>query len=122
MAKSVSTDVLDAALAVVRGATRMIALSAQPTTYADTTGVLRLAETAMAPADFLAPYTGAVDGRRTTVGVKSGVNVAAAGNATHVALTDATRLLYVTTCPAQALVVGGVVNFGAWDVEIGNPA
>jgi hypothetical protein len=31
-------------------------------------------------------------------------------------------LLYVTTSPAQALAAGSTVSFGAWDIEINNPA
>ena len=40
------------------------------------------------------------------------------------ALLDGTtgRLLYVTTCPAQALAVGGTVSIAGWSVEIGAPA
>ncbi len=122
MAKFVNTDVLDAALSVVRTATKMVALANQPADYATATAQT-LASVTMAPADFLAAYAGAVDGRRTTVGVKSGVAVSTAGTAAYVALTDpgTSRLLYVTTCPAQALVLGGTVSFSAWDVEIGNP-
>jgi hypothetical protein len=29
--------------------------------------------------------------------------------------------LYVTTCPAQALVTGGQVSIAGWSVEIGAP-
>ena len=122
MPKFVNTDVLDAALAVVRTATRMVALTNQPADYATATAQT-LAATTMAPADFTAPTAGVIDGRRTTVGAKSGVSVTTAGTANYVALTDpgTSRLLYVTTCPGQALVVGGTVSFSAWDVEIGNP-
>jgi hypothetical protein len=122
MAKFVNTDVLDGAIAVVRTATKMVALAAQPVGFADATSAA-LASVTMAPADFAAPYLGAVDGRRTTAAAKSGVAVSAAGTANFVALTDpgTSRLLYVTTCPAQALSLGGTVSFSAWDVEFGNP-
>jgi hypothetical protein len=43
------------------------------------------------------------------------------GTATHVALCDATRLLYVTTCTSQALTSGNTVNIPAWDIEIADP-
>ncbi len=122
MAKAVNTDVLDAAIAVVRSATRMVALAAQPADYPTATSQA-LATVTMAAVDFLAPYAGLIDGRRTTVGAKSGVAVSAAGTAAYVALTDpgTSRLLYVTTCPAQTLALGGTVSFSAWDVEFGNP-
>ena len=122
MAKAVNSDVLDAAIAVVRTATKMVALAAQPADY-PTASAQALASVTMAPADFALPVAGVVDGRRTTVGSKSGVAVGVAGTANYVALTDAgtSRLLYVTTCPAQALVTGGTVSFSAWDIEFGQP-
>ena len=122
MGKAVNTDVLDAALGVVRTATRMVALAAQPADYA-TANSAKLAEVVLAPADFSAFQTGTVDGRKTSVALKSGVSVIAAGTATHVALTDpgTSRLLYVTTCPSQALVGGATVNFAPWEIEFGNP-
>lgn len=122
MAKAVSTDVLDAAIAVVRTATRMIAVAGQPATFA-AANAGKLAEAVMAPADFGAPVAGAVNGRRTQVGAKSGVSVTAAGTADHIALLDpgTSRLLYVTTCPAQPLVAGATVNFSGWDIEFGDP-
>lgn len=121
MAKAVNPDVLDGALAVVKTATRMVALPSQPADYA-AANTAKLAEATMVAADYV-NAAGLVDGRRVTVAAKAGVNVIAAGTANHVALLDpgTTRLLYVTTCPAQALAAGGTVNFGAWDVEIGNP-
>jgi len=122
MAKAVNSDVLDAAIAVVRTATKMVALAAQPADY-PTASAQALASVTMAPADFALPVAGVVDGRRTTVGSKSGVAVGVAGTANYVALTDpgTSRLLYVTTCPAQALVTGGTVSFSAWDIEFGQP-
>lgn len=119
MAKSVHGDVLDAALTVVRGATRMVALPTAPADYAAATAA-RLAEAAMTTADF-ALAAGDVSGRKLTVAAKNALPVIAAGTATHVALLDAARVLYVTTCPSQAVSAGGVVNIAAWDVEIAAP-
>jgi len=123
MAKAVHNDVIDAALALVRSnATRMVALAAQPADYA-AANAGALANAAMAPADFTIA-DGVVNGRRASVAAKADVAVGAAGTASHVALLDApnTRLLYVTTCPAQALALGSTVSFAAWDIEIGDPA
>jgi hypothetical protein len=47
--------------------------------------------------------------------------LASAGTATHVALVDGTRPLYVTTCTSQALTSGNTVNFPVWDIEIADP-
>jgi hypothetical protein len=123
MAKAVHNDVIDAALGVVRSnATRMVALAAEPADYAAAnTGAL--ANATMVAADFTIA-DGVVSGRRVSVAAKANVAVAAAGTANHVALLDpvTTRVLYVTTCPAQALPAGGTVSFAGWDIEIGDPA
>ena len=122
MGKAVHGDVLDGALNVVKAAaTRMVALAAQPADYAAAT-VGKLAEAVMASGDYtLVP--GDVSGRKAIVAAKSGLSVIAAGTANHVALLDpvASRLIYVTTCPAQAVVSGGTVDFAAGDIEIGDP-
>lgn len=121
MAKWASNEVMDAALAVVAGATRMVAVAGQPANYA-TAWNGRLAEAGVAAGDFTVG-AGDVSGRKVMVAPKSGVAVTAAGTADHVALVDHAggRLIYVTTCPAQALPLGGTVNFQGWSVEIGAP-
>jgi hypothetical protein len=122
MAKWVADGVLDGALAVIAGANRMLALAGQPESYtAAEAGAL--ARVAMSGGDF-AVGAGEVSGRRVTVAAKAGVPVSAAGTADHVALVDVAgaRILYVTTCPAQALANGGSVSFDGWSIEIGAPA
>ncbi|MFN7173685.1 MAG: hypothetical protein ACK4MT_03120 [Thermaurantiacus tibetensis] len=121
MAKWVSPTVLDAALQAVAAADRMVALAAQPATFAEAMAG-RLAEAPMAPADF-ALGAGDVSGRKVTVAAKSGLPVLAGGTANHVALLDtaASRLLYVTTCPDQAVAPGGTVTIAGWAIEIADP-
>ncbi len=123
MAKSVSTDVLDGALNVLKtSVTKMVVCSAQPLTFTDANTTMKLAEVVMAAADFTLA-AGVTSGRRVTIAAKTAVPVLTAGSATHLALLDVTgtRLLYVTTSSAQALTTGGTVNITAWDVEIANP-
>ena len=122
MAKFVNPAVLDSALNIVATATRMVAISGQPATYAAAEAA-KLAEVTLAAGDF-ALATGDVSGRKVTVAAKSGLGVIAAGTADHIALLDpaTSALLYVTTCPAQALPVGGTVSIGTWSVEIENPS
>ncbi len=122
MAKFASTDVLDGSLNIVRQATRIVALNGQPATFAAAIAG-RLTESELTSADF-ALAAGDVSGRKVTIAARSGLAVAAEGTADHVALLDVpgSRLLYVTTCPAQALVNGGIVSIAAWSVEIGAPA
>lgn len=121
MAKWVAPAVLDGALVVVAGATRLLAVAGQPATYAEAmTG--RLAESPLTPADFaLAP--GDVSGRKVSVAARAEVPVVESGIADHVALvsTMSSNLLYVTTCPPQALVAGGTVDFGSWSIELSDP-
>jgi hypothetical protein len=124
MAKSAIPDMLDAALSYIRtNATKMVACSNQPLTYADANTTMKLAEIVMAPLDFTLA-NGITSGRRITVAAKTNVTVTTAGTANHVALLDVTgsKLLYVTTSPAQALAASTSVIFGAWDIEIANPA
>ena len=83
----------------------------------------QLADAAMAGTDFTIA-DGDTSGRKTTIGPKSGVTVAASGTADHVALLDTTTktLLYVTTATSQALTAGNTLTFDAWDVEIADPS
>ncbi len=121
MGKWVAAAVLDGALSVVSSADRMLALAGQPASYAAALSG-SLAETPLVPGDF--SFTpGTVSGRKVDVAAKSDVPVVASGTADHVVLVNAASetLVYVTTCPAQALVSGGTVNFGSWSIEIGDP-
>lgn len=123
MAKATPDAVLDKMLDEIATATRQIACSAQPLTYTEANATYALAAVTMAGGDFV-KGNGDVSGRKVTVGAKSAVDVDVTGDATHVALVrvaDST-LLYVTTCPTTSLDAAGTVNFGAWDIEIADPA
>jgi hypothetical protein len=122
MAKTCSTDVLDGALNIVKNnAVLMTVCNAQPLTRADgASGAMVLASVVMAPADFVVG-TGDTNGRKAAVAAKNAVPVTATGTAVYIALTDATRLLYVTTCTSKALTSGDQVNIPTWDIEIADP-
>ena len=120
MGKYVNPTVLDAALGIVRTATRMVALNGQPADYA-AANAGKLAESALTTADFTIA-AGDISGRKVTVAAKSGLTVVTAGTADHIALLDGSSLLYVTTCPTQGLPSGGTVSIGTWAVEISSPA
>jgi hypothetical protein len=122
MAKWVAAQVLDGALNIVAGASRMVATAGPPADYVAAIAG-QLAAAAMMANDFsLADGAGA--GRKVTIASKPAVPIVSSGTADHVALLDeaGARLLYVTTCPPQELLAGGTVNFGQWSVEIGAPA
>lgn len=124
MAKSVHSDVLDGALNIIKNnCTRMVACSAQPTTYAEANATYALANVTMTGTDFTLA-AGAVSGRKATVAQKTGVSVVTSGTANHVALLDVTnsKLLYVTTATAQALTSGNTMTFNSWTVEIADPS
>lgn len=121
MAKFANTDVLDGSLNIVSTATLMVALDGQPASYAAAFAG-RLAEAVLTSGDF-ALSAGDISGRKISIAARSGLPVLAAATADHVALLDVagSRLLYVTTCPAQALVTGGLVSIAGWSVEIATP-
>ena len=122
MGASVHNDILDAAFDVVDQSNLMIACSADPTTRAEAVTTYALADVAMTVNPDYTKADGDTSGRKVTVAAKSSVTVDTTGTATHVALVDGTRLLYVTTCTSQALTAANTVNFPAWDIEIADPA
>ncbi len=123
MAKQVGDAVLDGALNIIRNqGNLMVALPSEPASYAAAQSA-KLASVAMAPGDY-AIANGLTSGRRATVAAKTGVAITASGTGNHIAILDTTNslLLYVTTCPSQALTAGGTMSFGAWDIEIRDPS
>jgi hypothetical protein len=103
MAKSVHDDVLDGSLNVIRNnCTRMVACSAEPTTYTEGNATYALADVTMASGDFTLA-NGDTNGRKVTVAAKSGVTVDTTGTANHVCLLDVanSKLLYVRPAPAR---------------------
>lgn len=121
MAKYVHDDVLDGALDIIRNnANLLIVCSQQPTTRTEAVTTYALADIAVDSSDFT-KANGDVSGRKVTVAAQNGVTVDASGNATHIALVDGTRLLYVTTCTGQTLTAGNTVNIPAWDAEFADP-
>jgi len=123
MAKTVHDDVLDGAFDVLDQANLMIACSAQPTSRTEAVTTYALADVAMTVNTDYTKANGDVSGRKVTIAAKSTVLIDTSGTATHVALVDGTRLLYVTTCTSQALTANAsnTVNFPAWEIEIADP-
>ena len=121
MAKAVHDDVLDGAFDVLDQATIMTACSSEPTTRTEAVTTYALADATMTADTDYTKANGDTSGRKVTVAAKSSITVDTSGTATHVALCDGTRLLYVTTCTSQALTASNTVSFPAWDVEIADP-
>lgn len=125
MAKAVHNDVLDAALDKIATAGSMAVCSQQPTTRTEALVTYALATQALTTGDGGGDYTigeGDANGRKVAVAQQTGVTVTATGSANHIALCDATNLLYVTTCTSQVLsATGNTITIGTWDVEIADP-
>ena len=121
MAKSVHDSVLDGAWGVLDDGDMMTVCSAEPTTVAEARTTFKLADVAMTPVTDYTKANGDTNGRKCTMAAKSAVPVDTTGTATHVAISTATVLLYVTTCTSQALTSGNTVNIPAWDAEIADP-
>ena len=119
--KSVHDSVLDAALAVIAGASSICVCSTQPTTYAEAITTYKLAISATPT--FQAAADGDTSGRKLEVDEEADINVDTGGNAEHVALVNSVGsvLLYVTTCTLQALVQDNTVTIPTWDIEIADP-
>ena len=121
MAKTVHDDVLDGAFDILDQADLMTVCNAQPTTRTEAITTFKLADVAMTPNTDYTKSNGDTDGRKVRMAAKSAVPIDTSGTALFVALVDATRLLYVTTCTSQALTSGGTVDIPVWDVEIADP-
>lgn len=123
MAKTVHNDVLDAMLDKIATGNQMSACATQPTTRTEAITTNKLAITAMTIGDGndYIITDGDTNGRKVAVQEKTGVNVDTTGTADHVALVDASILLYVTTCTGQLLTSGNTVDFPEWDIEVADP-
>jgi hypothetical protein len=124
MAKFLHPDVQDSPCNYLKNnGTRLCVCSAQPANYTDATTTYNLATKTIASTDFTGPANGDASGRKITINAQNNVSVTSSGNATHVALCDATnsKLLEVSTCTEQTLTAGNTVNIAAHDVEFTDP-
>lgn len=123
MAKFAPDSTLDALLAEIATATRLVVCSGQPANFAGIAAVA-LADVVMTAGLGGGDYTAAngdTNGRKVTVAQQASIPIDTTGTATHISLDDGTDLIYVTTCTSQALTSGGTVTVPAWDVEIADP-
>src|SRR5688572_14341290 len=118
MPKTVHDDVLDGAWDVLDQADIQTVCSTQPTTRTEAITTFKLADVAMTPNTDYTKANGDTSGRKVTVAAKAAVPIDSSGTAGFVALCDATRLLYVTTCTSQPLTSGGTVDIPAWKAEL----
>jgi hypothetical protein len=124
MGKAAPNSTLDALLAEIATATRLVVTSAEPADFAGIAAVA-LADIALTAGDGNGDFTiadGDTSGRKVTVAQQADVDIDTTGDATHVCLDDGTDLIYVTTCTLQTLTSGGTVTVPAWKIEIADPA
>lgn len=125
MAKFADDSIMNAALAVADNGTTLHVCSGQPANHAGIAAV-SLASVSMTAGSGNGDYTvadGDTSGRKLTVLAQTGLTIASSGTATHIATTDGSTLLLVTTCTSQALVANGsnTVDVPAFDYEVGDP-
>lgn len=121
MAKWSNDSVLDAALDKIATGTIVTICTQQPTTHAQAVTTYKLADVVVDGSDFT-KANGDIDGRKVTIAEQDNVPVDTTGTATHIAISDASSLLYVTTCTSQLLTSGNTVKMPAWDIEFGDPS
>ena len=124
MAKAAPNTTIDALLAEVATATRLVVTSGEPANFAGIAAVA-LADVVLTAGAGNGDYTiadGDASGRKVTVTQQADVPIDASGTATHVSLDDGTDLVYVTTCTSQALTSGGTVTVPAWKIEVADPS
>jgi len=123
MAKAAPDSTLDALLAEVATATRLVVCSGQPANFAGIAAVA-LADVVLTAGLGAGDYTAAngdTNGRKVTVAQQTDIPIDSSGTANHVVLDDGVALVYVTTCTGQALTAGGTVTVPAWDIEVADP-
>ena len=121
MAKWLNDSVLDALLGVIDNGTIMTVCSQQPANRTEAVTTYALADVSLSGADF-SIGNGSPNGRTLTVSAKSGVTVDATGSATHVAISDGTNLLAVTTCTTKGVDSGDTLNIPSWTINVSDPS
>ena len=121
MGKSANDAIMDAGLNETRlNATQIHVCATEPTTRTEAVTTTQLASGPVDSSDFTLA-NGDSSGRKSTCSAQSALTIDNTGTGDHIAITDATRLLVVTTCAGQLLTAGGTVDIAAWDQEIGDP-
>jgi myosin-crossreactive antigen len=123
MAKSATDDVLDALLTKVATATSLSVCATAPTTRTEAVTTNMLATVTVTAGDGNGDFVIADDtsGRKLTISEQAAIEVINTGDADHIALTDDTDLLIVTTCTTQSLTDGNTVTVPAWKINVPDP-
>lgn len=120
MAKQVSDSVLDAALALIDGATEMFITDTEPANRAAAVTASLIGTHSISGSFTIG--AGTPDGRQITTPEQADVAITTSGNVNHVCLGDGSNLLLVTTTSAQqAISQGGTVTIPAFVYRIAAP-
>lgn len=125
MAKYAHPDFIDGAFNMIKASADTITYtlcSTQPTTRTEAVTTYMLASTTLNKTTEVTLANGDTSGRKMTISAKTGISVTNTGSGQHVAICDASRLLFVTTTTTQAVSAGGTVDIGSWKDEIAAPA
>jgi hypothetical protein len=115
---------LDPALNFIKtNANKICLCSEEPTTYLGATDTVYLAGATLTSGDFTGPSDGLVSGRRLMIAQKTGITVAATGNARYLALvsTISSTLLYVGLCVPVDLTISSTISIDPAIIEIKDP-
>ena len=116
MGKFIHNDVTDAALNKLSTGTVITVCSQQPTTRTEAVTTYKLADQSLDSGDFsVGAGTG---GRKITFAEQADIPVDATGEATHVAICDASNVLLVTTCSTQTVTSGNTVTVPSFSHQI----
>lgn len=125
MAKYAHPNFIDGAFNYIKNSADVITYtlcSTQPTTRLEAVTTYMLATSTINKATEITLAAGDTSGRKMTISAKTGISVTNTGSGQHVAISDATNLLFVTTTTTQAVSAGGTVDIGSWKDEIAAPA
>lgn len=121
MAKWSNDSVMDAALDKIATGTIITVTTQQPTTRTEAVTTYKLAAKTVSGSAY-AKSNGDTSGRKVTIAQQENLTVDTTGTATHIAISDASNLLYVTTCTSQLLTAGNTITIPAWKVEFADPS
>ena len=125
MGKSANSNFIDGAFNYIKNSADVITYTlcaAQPTTRTEAVTTNMLASTTLNKATEITLAAGDTSGRKMTISAKAGISVTNSGSGQHVAICNATELLFVTTTATQAVSAGGTCDIGSWKDEIAAPA
>lgn len=121
MAKLIPDARLDAMLGILTNCTSISVCSTQPTTRTEAVTTYMLATKTITSGNFTLADDSTV-GRKATTDVHSAISITNSGTAQHIAGTDGTNLLWVTTCTSQSLTAGGTVTIPAFALKLADAA